>query len=358
MGKVLGITHPILTVALAGAAVLAAGMVILLVYESLLDKPQQEGPAQTMAPPDPWPDSTQPVDGQETRGARSGADGDRSIDGMVVPVPLPVPVDRDGFRSNFLPQPLTVPSFFPPTITTIPVPSKVPAVDLTPAVSPVPPVTLGARIAAPTFIPAVTSVVAPVRTPSAPPRPTEAFAPTITPVFTPTVPPTPTLALTPTPYPTPVPTATVTPAPPTVDMDLTASANKVQVGSSLVVEVWVYPRHNSMVDAAQVVLAFDPSILQVLTINRGNRLEEQLYVETDNIGGRAGFAAGTLGPAGSSRFKLASVEFLSVGVTGPRGSPIRLDSRKGGLFTRTVYRGSDNTGRLGLPIVVVVGEAE
>ncbi len=310
-----------------------------------------------MAPADPWPDSTRPVDGQGITRASSGADRARSIDGMVVPVPLPVPVARDGFRSNSPPQPLAVPSFFPPTVTAIPIPSKVPAVDLAP-VSPAPPVTPGATIAAPTFIPAVTSVVAPVRTPSAPPRPTEAFTPTITPVFTPTVPPTPTLALTPTPYPTPVPTATATPLPPTVDMNLSASANTVQVGSSLVVGVWIYPRHNSMVDAAQVILAFDPSILQVSTINRGNRLEEQLYVETDNIGGRAVFAAGTLGPAGSSRFKLASVEFLPVGVTGPGGSPIRLDSTKGGLFTRTVYRGSDNTGRLGPPIVVVVREAE
>ena len=356
MGIVLGRTHPILRVALAVAAVLAAGMAILLVYEPFLDKPPREGPAQTMAPADPWPDSTQPVDSQETTATSSGADGARSIDGMVVPVPLPVPVAREGFRSNSPPQPLAVPSFFPPTVTTISIPSKVPAVDLTPAVSPAPPVTLGATIAAPTINPRVTPTVSHVVTPSAQARPTLVFYPTLTPVFTPTVPPT--LAFTPTPYPTPVPTATVTPLPPTVDMNLSASANTVQVGSSLVVGVWVYPRHNSMVDAAQVVLAFDPSILRVLAINGGNRLEEQLYVETDNIGGRAGFAAGTLGPAGSSRFKLASVEFLPVGVTGPGGSPIRLDSTKGGLFTRTVYRGSDNTGRLGPPIVAVVREAE
>lgn len=83
-----------------------------------------------------------------------------------------------------------------------------------------------------------------------------------------------------------------------------------------------------------------------------------MYVETDNVSGRAGLAAGTLGPAISSRFMLASVEFLAVGVTGPPGSPIRLDSTKGGLFTRTVYRGVDNTGRLGSPVMVVVREPE
>ena len=173
-----------------------------------------------------------------------------------------------------------------------------------------------------------------------------------------TIPPTPTVASTPTPHPTPVPTATVLPPPPTVDMNLSASANTVHVGSSLVVGVWVEPRHDSRVDAAQVFLAFDPSILQVLTIARGNRFEEQLYLETDNAGGRAGFAAGTLGPAGSSRFKLASVEFLAVGVTGPRGSPVRFGPPKAGLATRSVYQGTDNTGVLGPPVVVVVREAE
>lgn len=303
-----------------------------------------------MAPPDPGPGSTRPSNDQATRGTTSGPDRTRSNDGVVVPVPvpLPVPLARDGFGSNYPPQPLTVPFLSPPTV---------PAVDLAP-VSPVPSVTIGATIAAPTFIPAVTSTVAPVLTPSAPPRPTGALAPTVTPVFTPTVPPTPTLAFTPTPHPTPVPTATVTPPPPAVDMNLSARISPVQVGSSLVVGVWVYPRHNSSVDAAQVFLAFDPSILQVLTITQGDRLEEQLYVETDNVGGRAGLAAGTLGPAISSRFKLASVEFQVVGVTGPRGSHIRLDSKKGGLFTRTVYRGGDNTGNLGPPVVVVVREPE
>ena len=329
-----------------------------------MDKPPWEEPAQTLAPADPWPDSAKPANYQATTGTDSGADRTRSNRGVIVPVPLPVPVARDGIGSNSPPQPLTVPSFFPPTVTTIPVPSPVPSpvpvVDPAPVspVSPAPTVTIGATTAAPTFVPAFTPPVPPPVTPSAPARPTLVFTPTVTPVFTPTVPPTPTLVITPTPYPTPVPTATVTPPPPTVDMNLSASANTVQVGSSMVVEVWVYPRHNSRVDAAQVFLSFDPSILKVLTISSGNRLEEQLYVETDNVGGRAGLAAGTLGPASSSRFKLASVEFLAVGVTGPRGSPIRLDSTKGGLFTRTVYRGGDNTGRLGPPVVLVVREPE
>ncbi len=378
MGKVCARIHLNLRVALAVAAVLAAGMAILLVYDSLLDKPPWEGPAQTMTPADPWPGSTKPADDQATTGTNSGAYRIRSNAGVVVPVPLPVPVARDGFGSNSPPQPLTVPSFFPPTVTMIPVPSTVPAVDLATAapVSPAPPVTIGATSAAPTFIPAVTPTIipvvipsgpakptvvftptaTPVVTPSAPPTPTLVFAPTVTPVFTPTVPPTP--VFTPTPDPTQGPTPTVPPPPPTVDMNLSASANTVQVGSSLVVEVWVHPRHNSRVDAAQVFLAFEPSILQVLALNWGNQLEEQLYIETDNASGRAGLAAGTLGSASSSRFKLASVEFLAVGVTGPPGSTIRLDSTKGGLFTRTVYRGVDNTGRLGPSVVVVVREPE
>lgn len=360
MGKFCARIHLSLRVALAVAAVLAVGMAILLVDESLLDRPPWEGPAQIPPPADVSLGSTKPTDAPATMGTKSGADGIRSNDGVVVPVPLPVPAARNRFGSNSPPLSLTVPSFSPPTVTTIPVPSPVPVVDPAPVspVSPAPTVTNGATTAAPTFVLAFTPPVPPPVTPSAPARPTLVFTPTVTPVFTPTVPPTPTLVIAPTPYPTPVPTATVTPPPPTVDMNLSASANTVQAGSSLVVEVWVYPRHNSRVDAAQVFLAFDPSVLKVLTISSGNRLEEQLYLETDNVGGRAGLAAGTLGPASSSRFKLASVEFLAVGVTGPRGSPIRLDSTKGGLFTRTVYRGGDNTGRLGPPVVLVVREPE
>ena len=331
-------------------------MAILLVYEGLWDQPSWEGPAQTITPADPRLGTTQPGDDQATTRTNSGADRTRSNDGVVVPVPLPVPLARDGFGSNSPPRPLTVPSFFPPTVTTIPVPSTVPVVDPAPA-SPTPAVTVGVTTGAPTLIPAVTPRVNPAGTPSAPARPTLVFTPTVTPVFTPTVPPTPTVASTPTPYPTPVPTATVPPPPPTVDINLSASANTLQVGSSLVVEVWVDPRHNSRVDAAQVFLAFDPSILRVSTISRGNRLEEQLYLETDNLGGRAGFAAGTLGPAGSSRFKLASVEFLAIGVSSPRGSPIQFGPSKAGLVTRTVYRGTDNTGGLGPPVVTVVREA-
>ena len=357
MVKVRARIHLNLKVALAVAAVLVAGMATLLVDESILDKPPWEEPAQTLTPADPWTDSTRPADGQATTGKNSGADRIRSNSGAVVPVPLPVPVARDGFGSYSSPQPLTVPSFFPPTATMVPVPRTVPVVDPAP-VSPGPPVTIGATTAAPTFVPAVTPAINPVGTPSAPAKPTLVFTPTITPVFTPTIPPTPTVAFTPTPHPTPVPTATVPPPPPTVDMNLSASANTVQVGSSLVVEVWVEPRHNSRVDAAQVFLAFDPSILRVVTISRGNRLEEQLHLKTDNVGGRAGFAAGTLGPAGSSRFKLASVEFQVVGVTGPRGSPVRFGPSKAELVTRSVYQGTDNTGVLGPPVVVVVREGE
>ena len=132
----------------------------------------------------------------------------------------------------------------------------------------------------------------------------------------------------------------------------------MQVGSSFVVEVLVDPRSDAKVDAAQVFLAFDPSILQVSDISLGNRLEEQLFLETDNVGGRAGFAAGTLGLAGSSRFKLASVEFHVVGVTGPRGSAVRFGPSRAGLVTRSVYQGADNIGVLGPPVVVVVREGE
>ena len=360
MGKVPARNHPVLRVALAVASVLVAGMATLFVYESLLDKPPWKWPAQTMTPADPWTGSTQPVVDQATTGINSEADRTRPNNGVVVPVPLPVPPARDGFGSNSPPQPLTAPSFFPPTVTTIPVPSTVLAVD--PAtvapISPTPAVTLGTTTAAPTLVPAVAPTGTFVLAPKVPAKPTLVFTPTVAPVFTPTVPAKPTLVLTPTPYPTPVPTATVPPQPPAVDMNLSASTNTVQVGSSLVVGIWVSPRRDSRVDAAQVFLAFDPSILQVLTIDRRDRLEEQLYVETDNVGGRAGLAAGTLGAASSSRFKLASVEFLAVGVTGSLGSPIRFDQSKEGLITRTVYRGGDNTGRLGPPVVVVVREPE
>ncbi len=169
-----------------------------------------------------------------------------------------------------------------------------------------------------------------------------------------TPPPSPTFVLAATPIPTPtlVGTPTITPALP-VDLILLGSPSTVSVGAQFTVSVVVEAGPASPVDAVQVYLDFDPSILQVIGLLSGGTLEEQLQSSFDNGPGRIGFAAGTLGSPAVRPFTLVTVDFRAMAGTGPAGTTVRFAPPEAPRVTKVVEAGEVNTGQIGSLNLVV-----
>ena len=192
----------------------------------------------------------------------------------------------------------------------------------------------------PTSLPLPSPVTAPILATVPVPSPT--LAPTATPLPTPTLLPTA----------TPIPTPTLAPSLP-VDIVLLASQALVAVNELFSVAVVVEAGPASPVDAIQVYLDFDPSIVQVIALRNGATLEEQLQSGFDNGLGRIDSAAGTLGSPAVQAFTLVTVDFRAVAATGLTGTTVRFASSSAPRVTKVVEAGEINTGLL-TPIKIVV----
>jgi hypothetical protein len=69
------------------------------------------------------------------------------------------------------------------------------------------------------------------------------------------------------------------------------------------------------VDGAQVVVNFDPELLEVVTVSGGSRLPQGLQNEVDNETGRLRFAAGTLEAFPNGTIELLEVQFRALART-------------------------------------------
>jgi hypothetical protein len=94
------------------------------------------------------------------------------------------------------------------------------------------------------------------------------------------------------------------------------------VGQQVSVNVVVNAAPASPVDAVQVYLDFNASMLQVVSIAGGTTLSEELQSDFDNNLGQVGYAAGTLGASIEAPFTLVTVNFQTTGATGPGGTDI------------------------------------
>lgn len=198
--------------------------------------------------------------------------------------------------------------------------------------------------------PTVEPAPTPAPKPTSLPLPSPVAAPILAtvPVPSPTLSPTATLL----PTATPIPTPTLAPSLP-VDIVLLASQALVAVNELFSVAVVVEAGPASPVDAVQVYLDFDPSIVQVIALSNGATLEEQLQYGFDNGLGRIDFAAGTLGSSAVQAFTLVTVDFRAVAATGLNGTTVRFAPSSAPRVTKVVEAGEINTGLL-TPINIVV----
>jgi hypothetical protein len=121
--------------------------------------------------------------------------------------------------------------------------------------------------------------------------------------------------------PGPAPTPTLS-APSPVDITLTASPSAATVGQQVNVSVVVNAAPSSPVDAVQVYLDFDDSMLQVVSIAGGTVLSEELQSNFDNNLGQISYAAGTLRDSVGVPFTLITVNFQTTAATDQGGTDI------------------------------------
>lgn len=173
--------------------------------------------------------------------------------------------------------------------------------------------------------------------------------PTVAPEATPPSPPNPTPIPTRPFLPGPVaPIAIATPpaAGQVVNIVLTPNVAVVPVGDLFSVAVTVNAGPGKAVDAAQVYLDFDASVLQVVKLTGGSSLGEELQSNHDNTLGQINYAAGTLGAPITSPFQLLVVQFRAVAQTGSGGTSIRFASLLNPRQTKVVTAGINTTGSL------------
>jgi hypothetical protein len=132
-----------------------------------------------------------------------------------------------------------------------------------------------------------------------------------------------------------------------------AESPRVALGEQFSVQVIVNAGPAKVVDAAQVYLDFDPSVLQIIAVRKGAALREQLQSSFDNGLGQINHAAGTLGGAIAAPFTLATIDFQSLAATGPGGTDVVFSPSADPRQTKTVAAGINNTGRL-TPVNIVV----
>jgi len=276
-------------------------------------------------------------------------------------------------------QPSPSPADLPPPAESIGI---VPTATATPSPSPARPLprlnpatpqlfipTLAGRAtpARPTLPPPATATPTPIL-PMIPATPTVAETPPATPAATPPLPPTPTATLPaatpplPTATLTPVPAATPTPPPPptptpipqlTAGIALLPESDIVAVGRQFQLRIWVYCGESNPVDAVQVYLIFDPARFAAVSLTAGPALEVPLQSNVDNALGRLDYATGTLGPAVTNPFMLATVTFRALSPTGPPGTYITFAALQAPRQTKAIAGGANLTGNLTSAYLVV-----
>ena len=125
------------------------------------------------------------------------------------------------------------------------------------------------------------------------------------------------------------------------------------IGQLFEVVVQVDAQAASPVDAAQVYLDFDPSLLRVVQVNPGARLEVQLQSAIDILGGQVDYAAGTLGDSAQVSFTLVSLIFQAISSTGPAGTQLQFAPLLAPRETKAIEAGVNNLGTLS-PLTLVI----
>ena len=106
-------------------------------------------------------------------------------------------------------------------------------------------------------------------------------------------------------------------------------------------------------DTVQVYLDFDPSILRVVEVNAGARLEIALQSGFDNLAGQVGYAAGTVGDSVRVSFTLVRLKFQAINPTGPSGTQLRFAPLIAPRETKAIEAGVNNLGNLS-PLTLVI----
>ena len=131
-----------------------------------------------------------------------------------------------------------------------------------------------------------------------------------------------------------------------VNIVLTSDVGAFSIGDLFSVAVTVNAGPGKTVDAAQVYLDFDATVLQVVKLTASSSLGEELQSSHDNTLGQINYAAGTLGAPITSPFQLLVVRFRAVTQTGSSGTTIRFASLVNPRQTKVVTAGINNTGSL------------
>ena len=138
-----------------------------------------------------------------------------------------------------------------------------------------------------------------------------------------------------------------------MDIAITSDAGLVSTGDLVNVAVTLNAGLGNGVDAAQVYLDFDASVLQVEKLTGNPAFAEELQSNRDNILGQINYAAGTLGAPITSSFQLLEVRFRAVTQTGPSGTTIRFAPVVNPRQTKVVAAGINTTGSLGAVNLVI-----
>jgi hypothetical protein len=139
------------------------------------------------------------------------------------------------------------------------------------------------------------------------------------------------------------------------DFTLTPTSGQIEVGSEIDVVVTVGASADANVEAAEVYLDFDPSLLQVVSIVAGGEFSDLLINEFDNVIGTLSFAGGTppfSDPPLTAPFTLATITFGTLlGSGGTAGLTYSTDPLRA---SKAVFEGLDVTGNLNPASIEVV----
>ena len=134
---------------------------------------------------------------------------------------------------------------------------------------------------------------------------------------------------------------------------LRTSVPQPGVGQLFEVLVTVEAEAARPVDTVQVYLDFDPSLLRVVEVNGGARLEIALQSSIDLLAGQVDYAAGTLGDSAQAPFTLVSLKFQALNPTGPAGTQLQFAPLIAPRETKAIEAGVNNLGNLS-PLTLVI----
>ena len=196
------------------------------------------------------------------------------------------------------------------------------------------------------------------------------LAPTPATAITTPQPPTPAALATATPEATPfgapispsTPTPTTSPSeginsgqasPARVAITLQTSVPRPGIGQLFEVAVTVEAQADRPVDTVQVYLDFDSSILRVVEVDAGARLEVVLQSGFDNPAGQVDYAAGTLGDSAQVPFTLVRLTFQVINPSGPAGTQLQFSPLVVPRETKAIEAGANHLGNLS-PLILVI----